>query len=83
MEYGCCGQSLVFARKVAPQLVDWFRSVKDGHADQRIDEYANHANLAKLALVPGVLQHIGREMSHELDLPRDIRHGMTLAERVS
>src|SRR6201996_3184128 len=79
---GCCGQSLVFPRRIIPRLADWFRRVKDGHARRRIEEFAEHAKLASFAFVPSVFQHIGGESSHEADLPKDVRHGMSLAQRV-
>jgi hypothetical protein len=56
--------------------------VSDGHADRRIEEYAQYANLAPLALVPSVFQHISSKTSHEADRPEDIKDGFTLAERV-
>src|ERR1700761_1696453 len=45
---GCCGQSLVFPRRIVPRLADWFRRVKDGHADRRIEEFAEHACVIRI-----------------------------------
>lgn len=82
MDDGCCAQSLVFPRDIVPVLVDRLRRVRDGHADQRLDQIAEQLGLKRLALVPSIFQHIGSRTSHEADLPEDVKFDMSLAEQV-
>jgi hypothetical protein len=81
MNDGCCGQGLVFPQDRVPPLADWLSST-DGHADLRIDQFAVQNKLARLALVPSVLQHGGSFTSTEEDLPEDVKNNRSLAARV-
>jgi hypothetical protein len=62
--YGCCSQGLVFPRHQLDPLIQRLRSpaLKEHYPDQIIEAVAGE-RLAKWALVPSVLQHVGRKGS--------------------
>ncbi|KAK5174464.1 NADH-dependent flavin oxidoreductase [Saxophila tyrrhenica] len=56
---GCCTQALVYPREQVPALIQHLHDVKPGPTDLKIEKYANELGLARYALAPQVVQHIG------------------------
>ncbi len=56
---GCCAQALVYPRNQVPALIDHIREVARGPTDLVIEKYANKAELARYAIVPQLVQHVG------------------------
>jgi len=82
-KYGCCSQGLVFPRLKAEDLASWFREVQVGFVDVLIEKYADqHAGEERLALVPSVLQHVGRKSSKEHGIGRSPAFGLPAAEKI-
>ncbi|KFA54633.1 hypothetical protein S40293_02279 [Stachybotrys chartarum IBT 40293] len=66
-DYGCCAQGLAFPERHYNLLTTSLRRppyILPG--DSTIEEIANQFNLRKLALVPSVLQHVGKRGSSAL-----------------
>ncbi|KAF6804561.1 hypothetical protein CSOJ01_10095 [Colletotrichum sojae] len=63
--YGCCSQGLVFPRRRLERLSQHFLHPPEDKLfpDQIIERWADDEGLLKWALVPSVLQHIGRMSS--------------------
>lgn len=63
--YGCCSQGLVFPRRHLEKLSQSFLHPPEDKLfpDQIIERWADGEGLLKWALVPSVLQHIGRMSS--------------------
>jgi hypothetical protein len=61
--YGCCAQGLIFSRELAERLVPYYEMKKLGFADDLTEQYADATGLRKYAIVPSVLQHVGRKTS--------------------
>jgi len=81
--YGCCSQGLVFPRLKAEDLASWFGKARVGFVDVLIEEYADrHADEERLALVPSVLQHVGRKSSKGDDGGRSPGSGLSAAETI-
>lgn len=79
---GCCGQGIVYPRDRLYEVVQFLEETRAGYVDLLIEEYANKHNLLRWALVPSVLQHIGRRSSKGDDFGENSKHGMALAEKV-
>ena len=81
--YGCCSQGLVFPRLKAEDLASWFVEARVGFVDVLIEEYADrHADEERLALVPSVLQHVGRKSSKGGDGGRSPGSDRSAAEKI-
>ncbi|KAL0944933.1 uncharacterized protein CTRU02_202820 [Colletotrichum truncatum] len=63
--YGCCSQGLVFPKRHLRAMSNQLRNPPETtlFPDQIIERWANDQLLSKWALVPSVLQHIGRMSS--------------------
>ena len=57
--FGCCSQGLVFPREQIPGLVEFLRRKEEGQVDMLLKERALEACLARMALYPVQLQHVG------------------------
>lgn len=57
-KHGCCTQALVFPRARAQDLLEAF-SGRNGQTDSMIEQFADERNLARYALAPQVVQHVG------------------------
>ena len=57
--FGCCSQGLVFPREQIPGLVEFLTRKKEGQVDMLLKERALEAGLARMALYPVQLQHVG------------------------
>lgn len=60
--FGCCSQGLVYPRDKVPLILhDLDPGLTPGLLpDQRVEALAGRTGLARWALVPSVLQHVGR-----------------------
>lgn len=56
---GCCTQSLIFSRPQVSALAARLRSVHPDQTDLIMEEYADEAGLARFALAPQLVQHVG------------------------
>lgn len=59
---GCCTQALIYPRTQVPGLVNMLRTLPLDQTDQTdflIEEYANRLGLARYALAPQLVQHVG------------------------
>ncbi|PNY23808.1 Uncharacterized protein TCAP_06252 [Tolypocladium capitatum] len=64
--YGCCAQGLVFPEQHLEGLQALLRNPPFAFAgDQILEDYARDRGLAKWALEPSVLQHVGRRESSD------------------
>lgn len=64
--FGCCSQALVFPQPCIPDLVDLYSSRRIEYVDMITEEYANEHNEMRWAVMPSVVQHIGRRRSKGL-----------------
>jgi hypothetical protein len=81
--YGCCSQGLVFPRASAQDLVSWFRESRIGFVDVLIEEYGDrNPGRDRFALVPPVIQHVGRRSSKDADTREPPAGGLSAAERI-
>lgn len=62
---GCCTQGLVFPRTEVPSLIRYLQKRKSGQTDSIIEDYAEETGLARLALAPQQLQHVGLRSSRD------------------
>lgn len=62
-KYGCCSQGLVFPRQKAQDLIQWYEQARVGFVDMLTEQYADEHRETRLALVPAVIQHVGRKSS--------------------
>lgn len=82
-KYGCCSQGLIFPRLKAESLATWFQEVNIGFVDVRIEEYADqHTGEERLALVPSVLQHVGRKSSKEHGIEGSPAFGLSATKKI-
>ena len=59
---GCCTQALIYPRSQVPALRDMLRGITLDEVDQTdflIEDYANGLGLARYALAPQLVQHVG------------------------
>jgi GR25 family glycosyltransferase involved in LPS biosynthesis len=80
--YGCCSQGFVFPREKAMTLVRWFEEKHVGFVDVLTEEYADQHNELRFAIVPSVIQHVGRKSSKIDDYGPDSKHGLSVAEKI-
>ena len=62
---GCCTQGLVFPRDEVKSLIEYLQKRKSGQTDSIIEDYAEETGLARLALAPQQLQHVGLRSSRD------------------
>jgi hypothetical protein len=80
--YACCSQGLVFPRKRAKEMVQWYEEKKIGYVDTLTEDYADKHGLTRWALTPSVMQHTGWISSKDFGPEEIMRHGRTAAELV-
>ncbi|KAF4556797.1 Hypothetical protein D9617_1g086790 [Elsinoe fawcettii] len=64
-KFGCCTQALVFPRYQVESLRNFLRERGSGQTDALIEEYADRSGLARYALAPQVVQHVGMVSSRD------------------
>ncbi|OJJ03142.1 hypothetical protein ASPVEDRAFT_134244 [Aspergillus versicolor CBS 583.65] len=57
--FGCCSQAMVFPRVQAPLVMEYLRERGQGQIDLMLDRLAEETALARFALYPVLVQHIG------------------------
>ncbi|KAI9842009.1 MAG: hypothetical protein M1838_003312 [Thelocarpon superellum] len=80
--FGCCSQGFVFPRHVVPRIIDHFERKKVGFVDMLLEEWADTDHLLRWAVVPSVLQHVGRKSSKGDDYGENSRFHMSVAEKL-
>ncbi|KAL8819103.1 MAG: hypothetical protein Q9223_002398 [Gallowayella weberi] len=80
--YGCCAQGLVFSPASAARAVPKLKEKELGFVDMILEEWANEANLARFAVVPSLLQHIGGRSSKGDDFSAAAATMMSVAEKI-
>ena len=63
---GCCTQALVYPRHQVPLVAEMLRSTKAAPTDWMIEDWANEQNLARYAVSPPVVQHVGLVSSRKM-----------------
>ncbi|KAJ5279652.1 hypothetical protein N7478_005024 [Penicillium angulare] len=63
--HGCCTQGMVLPREQVPPLITYLQGRKRGQTDSIIEEYAEETGLARLALAPQQMQHVGLRSSRD------------------
>lgn len=81
-KYGCCSQGFVFPREKAMTLVKWFEEKKVGFVDVLTEEYADQHGELRWAIMPSVIQHVGRKSSKVDDYGPESKHGLSVAEKI-
>ncbi|KAL9004695.1 MAG: hypothetical protein Q9188_002491 [Gyalolechia gomerana] len=63
--FGCCSQALVFPRQIVPRAMDTVHHAtnKRYYIDMTLERWANDEGLARFALIPPLLQHVGSRSS--------------------
>ena len=63
--FGCCSQGLVFPRSIVPRVRDRIHQATNQryYVDMTLERWANAEDLARFALVPPLLQHMGSKSS--------------------
>jgi hypothetical protein len=56
---GCCTQGLIYPRHQVPALVSMLREETPGPEDLKIENWANKQGIARFAMTPPVVQHVG------------------------
>lgn len=63
MDAACCTQALVFPRSQVPDVMGYLREKQRGQTDLFIEKYANELGMARYAVEPQQVQHIGVKSS--------------------
>lgn len=63
--FGCCSQGLIYPREIVPRVMDTVRHATNRryYVDMTLERWGNAQNLARYALVPPLLQHVGSHSS--------------------
>lgn len=61
--YGCCSQGMVFSVQQVPTIIDAIEKRIEGYMDMLLETLASRERLARWAIFPSLLQHIGGESS--------------------
>ena len=81
--FGCCSQSLVFPNAQIPTLLDWYREKKIGFVDTLTETLADDTGGLRWALIPSVMQHIGRKKSTKpAENVAEAKHKLTATEKL-
>ncbi|KAL9023315.1 MAG: hypothetical protein Q9196_007279, partial [Gyalolechia fulgens] len=64
-QFGCCSQGFIFPRQIAPRATDIIHQATNKHqyVDKTLERWANNEGLARFALIPSLLQHVGSKSS--------------------
>ena len=57
--FGCCSQAMVFPREQIPPTVQYLREKEEGQVDLMLNDRSRATGLARIALYPVQVQHIG------------------------
>ena len=70
-DFGCCSQGLIYPREIIPRVKETVRGATNQryYVDMTLERWANTQKLARFALVPPLLQHVGSQSSkgHDFD----------------
>ena len=81
--YGCCAQGLVFPRQIVPEVIERLGSANGGFVDQTLEQWAAEGDgLARWAVVPSLLQHIGAHSSKGDDFGVKAEWGRSVAQKI-
>ena len=58
--FGCCSQAMVFAREQIPPTIEFLRERVEGQVDLMLNDRSRATGLARIALYPVQVQHIGK-----------------------
>jgi hypothetical protein len=72
----------VFPREKAMTLVHWFEEKTIGFVDVLTEEYADEHGELRWAIMPSVIQHVGRKSSKVDDYGPNSKHGLSVAEKI-
>ena len=81
-KFGCCAQGFVFSREMAPKITERLEMKKEGYVDVLLEEWAREEDLIRWAVVPSLLQHIGRHSSKGDDIGVHSKHNRSVAEKI-
>lgn len=73
--FGCCSQAMVFPRVQAPLVMEYLRERGKGQIDLMLDRLAEETALARWALYPVLVQHIGMSLYNPLQPKWSTRFG--------
>ncbi|KAL9602023.1 MAG: hypothetical protein Q9219_002132 [cf. Caloplaca sp. 3 TL-2023] len=64
-KFGCCSQGLIFPRQIVPRAMHAVSRATNQryYVDMTLEPWANEEGLARFALVPPLLQHVGSKSS--------------------
>ena len=64
-KFGCCSQGLIFPREIVPRTIERTKQAmfEDYYIDMLLERWADSENLARFALFPSLLQHVGGHSS--------------------
>lgn len=65
--FGCCSQAMVFPRAQAPLVMEYLRERGQGQIDLMLDRLAEETALARFALYPVLVQHIGVDSARKTE----------------
>ena len=81
--YGCCAQGLVFPRQIVPEVIERLGSANGDFVDQTLEQWAAEGDgLARWAMVPSLLQHIGAHSSKGDDFGEKAEWGRNVAQKI-
>ena len=81
--FGCCTQGLVFPRQIVPEVIERLGSANEGFVDQNLEQWAAEGDgLARWAMVPSLLQHIGAHSSKGDDFGEKAEGGRSVAQKI-
>ena len=68
-DFGCCSQGLIFPREIMPRAMETVRNATNQryYVDMTLERWGNAQHLARFALVPPLLQHVGSRSSKGQD----------------
>ena len=58
--FGCCSQAMVFSRDQVPPTIQYLRERVEGQVDLMLNDRSRATGLARIALYPVQVQHIGK-----------------------
>lgn len=73
---------MVYPKDKIPGLIHWYRAKNVGFVDSLTEEFADSTGDLRWALVPSVLQHVGRKSSKEDDYGPKSKYNMSVAEKI-
>jgi hypothetical protein len=74
--FGCCSQGLVLPRSKALELVSYLKDRRTKFVDALTEEFAEKRDELRFAIMPSMVQHVGRESSRRTDQGPTIKQGI-------